>query len=155
MAIAEISYSDKSDINTTATPEVNKITASNLNEIKSVVNTNANSMGDLSNLTTSETGNLVGAINELASSQPVIVRQVSFNISDSGTGWKMGNFSYSTITGYTLVAVATRNVPSSDANFFMFNIASSTTIYYGAYIGYANYGTVNVNLIYVKTDYVS
>ena len=37
MAIAEISYSDKSDINTTATPEVNKITASNLNEIKSVV----------------------------------------------------------------------------------------------------------------------
>ena len=47
MAITEITYNDKSDINTTSTPEVNKITASNINEIKSVVNTNANLQIDL------------------------------------------------------------------------------------------------------------
>ena len=63
MAITEITYNDKSDINTTSTPEVNKITASNLNEIKSVVNTNANLMGDLDTLTTSDKSSVVNAIN--------------------------------------------------------------------------------------------
>lgn len=63
MAITEITYSDKSDINTTSTPEVNKITASNLNEIKSVVNTNANLMGNLSELETTDRSSIVGAIN--------------------------------------------------------------------------------------------
>ena len=63
MAITEITYSDKSDINTTSTPEVNKITASNLNEIKSVVNTNANLMGNLSELETTDRSSIVNAIN--------------------------------------------------------------------------------------------
>ena len=45
--MAQITYSNKSDINTTATPEVNKVTAANMNEIKSVVNSNET---DLSNL---------------------------------------------------------------------------------------------------------
>lgn len=38
--MAQITYSNKSDINTTATPNVNKVLASDLNEIKSVVNQN-------------------------------------------------------------------------------------------------------------------
>lgn len=63
MAITEITYSDKSDINTTSTPEINKITASNLNEIKSVVNTNANLMGNLSELETTDRSSIVNAIN--------------------------------------------------------------------------------------------
>lgn len=45
--MSKITYSTKSDINTTATPEVNKVTAANMNEIKSVVNSNGT---DLSNL---------------------------------------------------------------------------------------------------------
>ena len=45
--MSKITYSTKSDINTTATPEVNKVTAANMNEIKSVVNSNET---DLSNL---------------------------------------------------------------------------------------------------------
>lgn len=64
MAITEITYNDKSDINTTSTPEVNKITASNLNEIKSVVNANATLIGDLANLNTTDKSSVVGAINE-------------------------------------------------------------------------------------------
>ena len=72
MAIAEITYNDKSDINTTSTPEVNKITASNLNEIKSVVNTNANLMGDLSNLTTSDKSSVVNAINSKITSYNIV-----------------------------------------------------------------------------------
>lgn len=38
--MSKITYSTKSDINTTATPEVNKVTAANMNEIKTVVNNN-------------------------------------------------------------------------------------------------------------------
>lgn len=45
--MSKITYSTKSDINTTTTPEVNKVTAANMNEIKSVVNSNET---DLSNL---------------------------------------------------------------------------------------------------------
>lgn len=65
MAINTITYSNKSDINTTATPEVNKVTAANLNEIKSVVNSNANIQGDLTSLTTTDKTSLVNAINEV------------------------------------------------------------------------------------------
>lgn len=38
--MSKITYSTKSDINTTATPEVNKVTAADMNEIKNVVNNN-------------------------------------------------------------------------------------------------------------------
>lgn len=38
--MSKITYSNKNDINTTATPEVNKVTAANMNEIKTVVNNN-------------------------------------------------------------------------------------------------------------------
>ena len=65
MAINEISYANKSDINTSTTPVQNKISASDMNEIKSIVNANANLQGDLANLNTTEKGSLVGAINEV------------------------------------------------------------------------------------------
>ena len=38
--MSQINYSNKSDINTTATPDVNKGTAGDFNEIKTVVNNN-------------------------------------------------------------------------------------------------------------------
>lgn len=38
--MSKITYSTKSDINTSATPDENKITAANMNEIKDVVNNN-------------------------------------------------------------------------------------------------------------------
>lgn len=41
MAIQTITYGDKTDLQTTATADINKIQASDLNEIKSVVNNNA------------------------------------------------------------------------------------------------------------------
>ena len=64
MAIVQINYNTKSDINTTATPSQNKISAADLNEIKSVVNTNATLMGDLSSLNTTDKSSIIGAINE-------------------------------------------------------------------------------------------
>lgn len=45
--MSKITYSTKSDINTTATPEVNKITAADMNEIKTVVNDNADLLSNI------------------------------------------------------------------------------------------------------------
>lgn len=71
MAITTITYDDKSDLNTTATPSVNKVAASDMNEIKNVVNTNANLQGDLANLNTTEKSSIVGAINEMESKKAI------------------------------------------------------------------------------------
>ena len=64
MAIVTIGFTDKSDVNTSSTPTINKVSAADMNEIKSVVNTNANLQGDLSSLNTSDKSSVVGAINE-------------------------------------------------------------------------------------------
>ena len=65
MAINEIGYADKSNINTSSVPAQNKITDDDMNEIKTVVNGNANLMGDLTSLSTSDNTSLVNAINEV------------------------------------------------------------------------------------------
>lgn len=45
MAIQQITYSDKVDLNTTLVADINKVSASDLNTIKSVVNNNASFIG--------------------------------------------------------------------------------------------------------------
>lgn len=64
MAINTITYANKSDINTSSVPITNKITSSDINEVKTVVNDNATLMGDLTNLNTTDKSSLVSAINE-------------------------------------------------------------------------------------------
>ena len=46
MAIEKIEYQNKEAIDDVGVPEKNKVTAENMNEIKSVVNTNADEMED-------------------------------------------------------------------------------------------------------------
>lgn len=71
MAIVQINYNTKSDINTTATPSQNKVSAADMNEIKSVVNTNATLLGDLTNLDTTDKTSVVNAVNEvITNSEP-------------------------------------------------------------------------------------
>lgn len=61
-----ISFTNKTALNVNSSiADVNKCNASDLNEIKSVVNTNANECGDASNLNTTDKTNLVNAINEV------------------------------------------------------------------------------------------
>lgn len=67
MAINEIGYADKSNINTSSVPAQNKITDDDMNEVKTVVNANANLMGDLTGLTTTDKTSLVNAVNEVKS----------------------------------------------------------------------------------------
>lgn len=56
MAIQNITYGDKTDLNTTSVANINKVSASDLNEIKSVVNNNAN---ELNGVFKGETGRIL------------------------------------------------------------------------------------------------
>lgn len=66
MSILKITYDNKQQLNANSNINaINKCQASDLNEIKSVVNTNADLEGDLTTLKTTEKSSLVGAINEM------------------------------------------------------------------------------------------
>lgn len=47
MAVSTITYSNKTDLNTTATADINKVKATDLNEVKTVVNNNATELSKL------------------------------------------------------------------------------------------------------------
>lgn len=78
--MAQITYANKSDINTTATPATNKVTSADMNEIKSVVNTNDSNVGAVANLTTTDKTSVVNAINEINQ------RQITTDGSEVKTG---------------------------------------------------------------------
>ena len=67
--MAKITYENKVALNVNSDiADINKVNASDLNEIKNVVNTNDDNMGLLNNLTTPNKNNLVGAINSVVES---------------------------------------------------------------------------------------
>lgn len=62
----QITYDDKADlIVDTTIDNIFKVTASDMNEIKNVVNGNAEEVGDITSLTTTDKTSVVNAINEL------------------------------------------------------------------------------------------
>ncbi len=72
MAVQTITYDNKVALNTNPDiADINKVTDSDMNEIKSVANNNANNIGDLSTLTTTTTSSIVGAVNEINSTRLV------------------------------------------------------------------------------------
>ena len=63
--MAQITYTDKTALNINGDiADTNKVNASDMNEIKSVVNGNYNEVGDITNLTTTDKTSVVNAINE-------------------------------------------------------------------------------------------
>ena len=64
--MAQITYADKTAMNVNSSvPDINKVNASDMNEIKSVVNGNYSEVGDITNLTTTDKSSVVNAINEI------------------------------------------------------------------------------------------
>lgn len=64
--MAQITYTDKTALNVNGDiADTNKVNASDMNEIKSVVNGNYNEVGDITTLTTTDKTSVVNAINEL------------------------------------------------------------------------------------------
>jgi hypothetical protein len=63
--MAQITYTNKETLNSQPSiADKNKVTSSDMNEIKSVVNTNYGEVGNITNLTTTDKTSVVNAINE-------------------------------------------------------------------------------------------
>lgn len=64
--MAQITYTDKVALNVDpSVANINKVTDADMNEIKSVVNTNDTNVGDITTLTTSNKSSVVSATNEI------------------------------------------------------------------------------------------
>lgn len=102
MAVQTITYDDKVYINENADiPAINKVTDDDMNEIKSVVNSNADNVGDLSDLETSDTSSIVNAINELKNGEVYSTSEVKTN-----KVWIDGNPIYRIVVYATDLATA-------------------------------------------------
>lgn len=64
--MSKITYDDKIDLHVDSSiANINKVSASDMNEIKTAVNDNADDIGDISTLTTTDKTSVVNAVNEL------------------------------------------------------------------------------------------
>ncbi|MBQ5474260.1 MAG: hypothetical protein IIT65_06080 [Lachnospiraceae bacterium] len=64
--MAQITYDTKVALNSNdGVADINKVNASDMNEIKSVVNGNDNNVGDISTLLTNNKASIVDAINNM------------------------------------------------------------------------------------------
>ena len=80
MAINTITYSDKTAINVNADiPDINKVKADDMNEIKQVVNDNATAMGDASTLKTNTTTDIVAGVNSIMDAEVYSTTEVKTN----------------------------------------------------------------------------
>lgn len=85
--MAKITYEDKEFLNKNENiADKNKVNDSDLNEIKNVVNENADSVGNLSDLNTNDKSSLVNAIN---STLPVILYETDKTYSATSTNTKI------------------------------------------------------------------
>ena len=84
--MAKITFEDKVALNVNSDiADINKVNASDLNEIKSAVNENDDMVGDLAQLNTTNKDNLVGAINEIVANTKVSMAKITTNGESSYT----------------------------------------------------------------------
>ena len=170
MAINKISYSNKSDVNTSSVPIANKVSASDMNEIKTVVNDNADLVGDVSNLNTTAT-TVVGAINEVNTPLNLVTdgNEIKIGYQIDGKDVYAKRFSIPTLVNGTTIAHGLTNFelidweavtyyggvwrklnyPLSGGGYYVINVDSTNITYYAS----ADLtGTGKVTLFYIKTS---
>lgn len=78
--MAQITYTNKETLNSQPSiADKNKVTSDDMNEIKSVVNTNYGEVGDITTLTTTNKSSVVSAVNELKSGEIYSTTEVKTN----------------------------------------------------------------------------
>ena len=153
MAIKTVTFDDKQNLNTNSgIARINKVIDDDINQLKDVANTNANNIGNLENLNTTDKSSLVNAINELVK-PPILVRNKRVYLKCQSVG-NVGNFSVDQIDGYTLCSAQAQDVPSADVNAVNFNLSANTVYWVCTRAGYANSGNSTIRLIYVRNDLI-
>lgn len=78
--MAKITYEKKVALNVNSdVADINKCNASDLNEIKEVVNNNDDNIGDLTQLNTTNKGSIVNSINEVITNTKVSIAKITTN----------------------------------------------------------------------------
>ena len=87
--MGKIGFADKVALNeNTSIPDINKCKASDMNEIKQVVNENDDNVGDLTQLETTNKDSIVGAINEVNTND---IRKSTYSTTEQVVGkWVNG-----------------------------------------------------------------
>lgn len=113
--MSKITYTDKVALNINDNiADVNKCNASDLNEIKEVVNANDDKVGDLAQLNTTNKDNLVGAINEVLSNDTT---KGSYSTNETVVGtWIDGKPIYRKVINATKISGNTLLIPINDLN---------------------------------------
>ena len=166
MSIQKLTYADKQQLNANPSiADINKCQASDMNSIKSVVNTNADVVGDLDLLTTEVKTSIVDSINKVNSDLTTIksINSTSFLVLGNLTqslGTINGNSAYqitieTTKTGYTplgILGVATNNQGIGATSWR--NYSSSVIIVFRNFTSSsASDVTAYIRILYAKTDW--
>ena len=154
MAVSTITYADKVTLN--SNPDiaaVNKCQASDMNEIKTVVNNNANGVGDISTLQTTAT-TVVGAINEVKQKGDYVVLAESISTNYQTIEVEdLNNFSGFILQVSGAVGGGYRPLSSTFCTNQQFKSTASTNYMACSYAGEP--ATYNTNCYYVNDTHVA
>ena len=170
--MAKITYENKVALNVNSDiADINKVNASDLNEIKNAVNTNDDNIGDLTQLNTTNKSNLVGAINEVNNKFNYSTSEQVIGIDENGKPIYKRSFSgitseydFTTLTtAYNTNSIIIRKAYGSiqatnggiaiggyvNSNYFagLFIHAEELQLYYGAALKKSNY---NITIEFTK-----
>lgn len=139
----EITYQDKEAMNVnTDIPDINKCNASDMNEIKKVVNANYEDVGDIADLKTEDMSSVVNAINELVDETDIVFQQTLTSTQNQITVTGLDLFH----NNYDVIIEGTGSA-KSDIEFTMNNIPSSTYWQAGYYFtGSPTVDTSNISI---------
>ena len=163
--MAQITYADKSTMNVNSSiPDINKVNASDMNEIKSVVNGNYNEVGNITTLTTTDKSSVVNAINETSGLLNGLVYTEVVTLASNITIKANSNYgstqtkTISPRTGYTPIMVSLHNIYNRAVNLWYCNLASSTQISWNCSNNTSSQITgvsIQVRVLYIKSSCVA
>lgn len=174
--MAQITYTNKETLNSQPSiADKNKVKAEDMNEIKSVVNTNYGEVGDITTLTTTNKSSVVSAVNELKNGEIYSTSEIKTNkvwidkkpiyrttftiaVGTSGGTASISGYPIETITQIIgTMKIQNQNqfrpipVYGSNSNFNPLEINLGNQISVGSSGGTFSVGTAYITLEYTKT----
>ena len=161
--MAQITYADKSTMNENSSiPATNKCQASDMNEIKSVVNGNYNEVGNITNLTTTDKTSVVNAINETSGLLNGLVYTETVNLATNlsvnpNSNTATANYTLTPRANYTPILVTTNNMWNGAISLWYCSLSGNTISWRVRNNSSSNATglTIQVRVLYIKSSCVA
>ena len=161
--MAQITYADKSTMNENSSiPATNKCQASDMNEIKSVVNGNYNEVGNITNLTTTDKSSVVNAINETSGLLNGLVYTEVVNLAtnlsvNANSNTNTLNYTLTPRANYTPILAVTNNMWNGAISLWYCNLSGNTISWRARNNSSSNATglTISVRVLYIKSSCVA